>query len=63
MSKTDKNADGLKAIEVAKEIKELMKDFYKHEDSSSIDLQNMIKDRGFSYLSSGVEERETIVPI
>ncbi len=40
-----------------------MKDFYKHEDSSAINFQSMIKDRGFSFLHSDVEERETIVEI
>lgn len=40
-----------------------MKDFYKHEDSSAVDFQNMIKDRGFKFLNSNVEERETIVPL
>jgi hypothetical protein len=51
------------ALEVAKGVKETMKDFYKHEDSSAMDLQNMIKDRGFKFLNSNVEERETIVPL
>lgn len=37
-----------------------MKDFYKSESSSQIDFQRTIKDRGFSFLNSNVQEEETI---
>ena len=66
MSKQDDNKNkGLinNALNVAKQIKEQMKDFYKHQSSSQVDLQNMIKGRGFGYLRSDVEERETIVKL
>ena len=51
------------SIEVAKQVKELMKDFYKEESSSSIDFQRTIKDRGFSFLDSNVQEEETIAEL
>lgn len=40
-----------------------MKDFYKNEYSSTIDLQKSIKNRGFSYLNTNCEEGQTIVEI
>lgn len=48
---------------MAKQIKELMKDYYKAESSSSIDFQRTIKDRGFSFLDSNVQEEETIAEL
>lgn len=54
---------GKDMIAVANQIKETMKDFYKQESESTIDLQNMIKDRGFSHLEMDCEESETVVKI
>mgnify|MGYP000876437544 CR=1 FL=1 len=55
--------EGAASLELAKKIKEEMKDFYKAECTSSIDLQNTIKNRGFSYLKVNGEESETVVEI
>lgn len=50
-------------IAVVKKIKEEMKDCIKVSQTSSVDLQNMIKGTGFSFLSSVVQGRETIVQL
>ena len=55
--------EGKEALEIAKKIKEEMKDYYKNENSSTIDLSQNIKNRGFSYLSTQCEEGETIVEL
>jgi hypothetical protein len=61
---SDKKAgDSSEAINIAKQIKEEMKDFYTKEHSSTIDLSKSIKNRGFSFLDSNCEEGETIVEI
>ena len=55
----DKLAETKKVIDLVKE----MKGFYENENASTLDLQNRVIGKGFSYLNQSRDEMELIVEL